>query len=71
MNNLSDTIFKAAVVALLAIFVWLYAGARDIGRYAYLREGDLEYVLDTATGVIYQGGYSMNHLTGKEGPVKK
>ncbi|MFZ5427947.1 MAG: hypothetical protein ACOZEN_13310 [Thermodesulfobacteriota bacterium] len=71
MNNLVDMLFKAAAVALLAVFVWLYAQGRDIGRYAYLKEGDLEYVLDTATGVVYQGGYSMNHLTGKEGPAGK
>lgn len=69
MHNLVDTLFKAAVLALLAVFVWLYAEGRTIGRYAYLREGDLEFVLDTTTGVVYQGGYSMNHLTGKEGPV--
>lgn len=71
MNNLVDTLLKAAAVALLAVFVWLYAQGRDIGRYAYLKEGDLEFILDTATGVVYQGGYSMNHLTGKEGPAGK
>lgn len=71
MNNTVDMIFKAALLALLAVFVWLYALGRDNGRYAYFREGELEFVLDTATGVVYQGGYAMNHLTGAEGPVKK
>lgn len=58
-------------MALLAVYVALYAQGRDVGRYAYYRDADLEYVLDTSTGVIYQGGYAMNHLTGKEGPVDR
>ena len=32
MNNTVDMIFKAALLALLAVFVWLYALGRDNGR---------------------------------------
>ena len=71
MGNKWDMIFKAAIVCLLAFLIWVYMQGRDIGRYAYFRDGELEFVLDTSTGVVYQGGYAMNHLTGKEGPVNK
>jgi hypothetical protein len=71
MGKWMDVILKAAIVIGLGIFLWLYATSRQVGRYAYYREGELEYVLDTSTGVVYQGGYAMNHLTGKEGPVDK
>jgi len=70
MNNRADMFFKAALLVLAAVFLFLYAGNRGVGRYSYLRDGDLEFVLDTATGVVYQGGYAMNHLTGQEGPTK-
>ncbi len=69
MDNRMDIYFKGALVALAAVFLFLYAESRGVGRYTYVREGDLEFVLDTTTGVVYQGGYAMNHLTGKEGPV--
>lgn len=65
-----DRFFKIALLVLLAVLLALYAEGRDVGRYAYFRDGDLEFVLDTKTGVVYQGGYAMNHLTGKEGPVQ-
>jgi hypothetical protein len=71
MNNLVDMLFKAAVVAAMAAMLSIYAGSRDVGRYAYYRDGELEYVLDTSTGVVYQSGYAMNHLTGQEGPARK
>lgn len=71
MNNKLDVLFKAVIVILLAVFLWEYAGNRGVGRYAYYKDGELEYVLDTTTGVVYQGGYAMNHLTGQEGPVNK
>ncbi|MFP5223627.1 MAG: hypothetical protein ACLGSA_15150 [Acidobacteriota bacterium] len=71
MNKTIEMVFRAALVILLAVFVWVYAEGRNVGRYAYFRDGDLEFVLDTTSGVIYQGGYAMNHLTGQEGPVKK
>ena len=71
MGTKWDMIFKAAIVGLLALFIWVYMQGRNIGRYAYFRDGELEFVLDTTTGVIYQGGYAMNHLTGKEGQVNK
>ena len=67
MKENFDTIFKAALLGLMALFLWLYAQGRDVGRFAYFRDGELEFVLDTTTGVVYQGGYAMNHLTGKEG----
>lgn len=70
MHNTMDIIFKAAIVILMAVFLAIYFEGRSVGRYAYFRDGDLEFVLDTATGVVYQGGYAMNHLTGKEGPVQ-
>jgi hypothetical protein len=69
MNAKWDMFFKAALLVLLAILVLAYAEGRDVGRYAYFRDGDLEFVLDTKSGVVYQGGYAMNHLTGKEGLV--
>jgi len=71
MNTFADIVFKAALVIILGVFLWLYAEGRNVGRYAYYREGELEYVLDTSTGVVYQGGYWMDHVTGKEGPSKK
>ena len=64
-----DVLFKIAVIAGIAVFLHLYAGGRSVGRYLYIANGELEYVMDTATGVIYQGGYSMNHITGKESPT--
>jgi hypothetical protein len=69
MNNTVDMLFKAAIVILLAVFVWAYLQGREVGRYTYTRDGELEFVLDTATGVVYQDGYAMNHLTGKQGSV--
>jgi len=69
MEAKMDMIFKAAALVLLAVLLLLYADGRDVGRYAYFRDGDLEFVLDTKTGMVYQGGYAMNHLTGKEGLV--
>ena len=69
MDNRWDLYFKGAMLALVAVFLALYAESRGVGRYSYVRDGELEYVLDTTTGVVYQGGYAMNHLTGKEGPV--
>ncbi|WP_243358288.1 hypothetical protein [Fundidesulfovibrio terrae] len=71
MKDKFDLFFKAALLVLLAILVWAYAEGRSVGRYAYFRDGELEYVLDTSTGMVYQGGYAMNHLTGQEGPVVK
>ena len=71
MDNKWDVMFKAAIVCLLALFVWAYMQGRNVGRYTYFRDGELEFVLDTSSGVVYQGGYAMNHLTGKEGPVDK
>lgn len=61
-----DVLVKLAVIAGIAVFLFLYAGGRSVGRYQYIANGELEYVMDTTTGVIYQGGYSMNHLTGQE-----
>jgi hypothetical protein len=69
MNNKLDLIFKTAAIILLAVFVWGYLEGRNVGRYAYFRDGELEFVLDTTTGVVYQDGYAMNHLTGKQGTV--
>jgi len=71
MKEKMDMIFKAALLVLLAIFLWAYLEGRTVGRYAYFRDGELEFVVDTSTGVVYQGGYAMNHLTGQEGPVNK
>ncbi|WP_243311870.1 hypothetical protein [Fundidesulfovibrio agrisoli] len=71
MDGKLDMIFKAAALVLLAMLLLIYAEGRDVGRYAYFRDGELEFVLDTKTGVVYQGGYAMNHLTGKEGPAAK
>lgn len=71
MKETLNTLLKAIAVALLALFVWSYMEGRNVGRYAYFRDAELEFVLDTSTGVVYQGGYAMNHLTGKEGPAGK
>ena len=66
-----DVLFKLAVVAGIGAFLFLYASGRSVGRYLYIANGELEYVMDTTTGVIYQGGYSMNHITGQESPGGK
>ncbi len=67
LKDIVDIIFKLALVAILCGFLYVYAASRDIGRYSYIQNGELEYVMDSVTGVIYQGGYSMNHVTGEEG----
>jgi hypothetical protein len=61
-----DILFKLAIVAGIAVFLYFQVRAAGVGRYQYIVNGELEYVMDTATGIIYQGGYSMNHLTGQE-----
>jgi len=66
IKDLVDVLYKLAVIVGLAVFLYCYAGSRSVGRYLYIANGELEYVMDTATGVIYQGGYSMNHITGQE-----
>jgi hypothetical protein len=66
VKTLADVLFKIALVVALAVFLRIYEQKKDIGRYAYISTGELEYVVDTTTGVIYQGGFSMNHLTGEE-----
>lgn len=69
MQRIKDVVgivFRLALVAGLAVFLYAYAKNAGTGRYQYLVNGDQEYVMDTATGVIYQNGYSMNHVTGKE-----
>lgn len=66
MKTLVDLIWKIALIVALVVFLRIYDQKKDIGRYAYVSTGELEYVVDTTTGVIYQGGYSMNHLTGEE-----
>lgn len=65
-KDVVDVVFKLAVVACLAALAYGFVGNRGVGRYQYIANGELEYVMDTTTGVIYQGGYSMNHITGKE-----
>jgi len=68
-QNLKDRIdvaFKLAILAAVACLIFFYAEGRSVGRYQYIANGEQEYVMDTATGVIYQGGFSMNHITGKE-----
>ena len=66
LKDFIDIAFKLAVLAAVACFLFLYAEGRSVGRFQYIANGELEYVMDTTTGVIYQGGYSMNHITGKE-----
>lgn len=70
LKNAADILLKLAVVAALATFLHYYVKTVDIGRYAYISNGDLEFVMDTKTGVIYQGGFSMNHITGEENTKK-
>ncbi len=67
LKDITDIFFKLALIAILCGFLYVYAASRDVGRYSYMQNGDLEYVVDSLTGVIYQGGYSMNHITGEEG----
>ena len=71
MKEKLDLIFKALALLVLGLAAFTYFESRDVGRYAYFRDGELEFVLDTSTGVVYQQGYAMNHLTGKEGLVRK
>ena len=61
-----DIAFKLALLAAVACALYLYGEGRNVGRYQYIANGEQEYVMDTVTGVIYQGGFSMNHVTGKE-----
>jgi len=71
MNDRFDKLFKLALLVILAGFLYVYAASQGVGRYQYSRDGELDFLLDTKTGLVYQGGYIMNHLTGKEGPSKK
>ena len=66
LKDFIDIAFKLAVLAALACFLFLYGEGRSVGRFQYIANGEQEYVMDTATGVIYQNGYSMNHVTGRE-----
>ena len=66
VKDLADVLLRLAVIAGIAVFLYLYAGSRAVGRYQYIANGELEYVMDTTTGIIYQGGSSMNHITGQE-----
>lgn len=66
-----DVLLKLAIIAGIAVFLFFFAKGAGSGRYLYIANGELEYVMDTATGVIYQGGYSMNHVTGQESPTGK
>jgi hypothetical protein len=71
IKTLVDVLFKIALIVGLAAFLRGYEQRKDIGRYAYISTGELEYVVDTTTGIIYQGGFSMNHLTGEERTAAK
>jgi|GEM_PF-1205833 len=66
VKDFVDVLFKLAIVAGIAAFLYIYTGTRSVGRYQYIANGELEYVMDTTTGIIYQGGSSMNHITGQE-----
>ena len=66
LRDFIDIAFKLAVLAALACFLFFYGEGRNVGRFQYVANGEQEYVMDTATGVIYQNGFSMNHVTGKE-----
>ena len=66
LKDFIDIAFKLAVLAALACFLLFYGEGRNVGRFQYIANGEQEYVMDTATGVIYQNGFSMNHVTGKE-----
>ncbi|HML63069.1 MULTISPECIES: hypothetical protein [Solidesulfovibrio] len=66
IKDIVDVLYKLAVIAGVAVLAYSLYGNRGVGRYQYIANGELEYVMDTTTGVIYQGGYSMNHITGKE-----
>ena len=65
-KDVLDIAFKLAVLAAIGCFLYLYGEGRSVGRFQYIANGEQEYVMDTATGVIYQNGFSMNHVTGKE-----
>jgi hypothetical protein len=66
VKDIVEIALKLAIIAGIAVFLVQYARGAGAGRYQYLVNGEQEYVMDTATGLIYQGGYAMNHLTGKE-----
>ena len=66
LKDLVDIAFKLALLAAVACGLYLYGEGRSVGRYQYIANGEQEYVMDTVTGVIYQGGFSMDHVTGKE-----
>jgi hypothetical protein len=66
IKDVVDIALKLACTAALIVFLYQYAQGVWAGRYQYVASGELEYIMDTATGVLYQGGNSMNHITGKE-----
>jgi len=71
IKDVVDVLLKLAIIGGIAVFLFYYAANAGVGRYLYIVNGELEYVMDTATGIIYQGGYSMNHITGKESSRNK
>ncbi len=66
IKDVVDIVLKLAIIAGIAVLAATYRENSGVGRYQYIANGELEYVMDTTTGVIYQNGYSMNHITGKE-----
>ena len=66
IKDIVDVLYKLAIIAGVVVLAYSLYGNRGVGRYQYIANGELEYVMDTTTGVIYQGGYSMDHITGKE-----
>lgn len=66
IKDVVDVLLKLAIIGGIAVFLFYYADNAGVSRYLYIVNGELEYVMDTATGIIYQGGYSMNHISGKE-----
>ncbi len=61
-----DIIFKIGILAILVGFLVIYAKSSENGHYRAAFEGQQEFVVDTRTGIIYQGGFAMDHIHGKE-----
>ncbi|WP_051261309.1 hypothetical protein [Desulfovibrio inopinatus] len=66
MKDGIDIIFKIGILAILAGFLMLYAKSSENGRYIAVFEEQQEFIVDSRTGVIYQGGFAMDHIHGKE-----
>ena len=48
INDALNVLLKITVIVAIAVFLFLYANGRSVGRYLYIANGELEYVMPAA-----------------------